>query len=565
MIIRIQSCDGTKRIEVSSSDTVASLLQQVEKSFALKGDGWGVFKSRNYQDEVKNSKSKLRTAGLNHGDMLFLKSQSSVSKTSEERPSSAEEAVDVVEDAIDVELWKNDGRIRRDDGSKGMFKIENLSIEPWDEVYLKEKEIKFLSFHAYMRQQTAGVDKGKYFHLQNFKAARKLDSNSKKHSVVDLPSAVTLNRQKFRHVDNIMFENREIVDRFLNYWRKSGNQRMGYLYGRYSPHSEVPLGIKAEVCAIYEPPQESTKNWLQFHPDPNEEAVEYIAKKLNLQRVGWILSDLTVEDRSKGTVKNTRHSDTHFLTAEECITAATFQNKYPNPCKLASDGKYGSKFATVIVSGDNDCQISFEGYQVSNQGMSLVADECLLPTLDAPELGYIRESSPELFVSDVYYKEKDKYGNEITKLARPLPLEYLLTDVPTAFSLNSQYSSSNPVAGFPVPYRDTIGEVQSLSSLSKYLNQFKPDQFVDAVSDFNLLVYLYSNDTISFKNEMDVLLDAVRTHDNGLASHWKECASWSTLEELMRHSNNPMDTASSSHHSMDPEMREAIERSLQMQ
>jgi len=61
--------------------------------------------------------------------------------------------------------------------------------------------------------------------------------------------------------------------------------------------------------------------------------------------------------------------------------------------------------------------------------MALVADDCLMPTIDAPELGYIRESTPELFVADVYYKEKDKYGNEVTKLARPLPLEYLLVDV----------------------------------------------------------------------------------------------------------------------------------------
>lgn len=41
--------------------------------------------------------------------------------------------------------------------------------------------------------------------------------------------------------------------------------------------------------------------------------------------------------------------------------------------------------------------------QVSNQCMALVRDDCLIPTLDAPELGYIRESTSEQYVPDVFY------------------------------------------------------------------------------------------------------------------------------------------------------------------
>lgn len=61
--------------------------------------------------------------------------------------------------------------------------------------------------------------------------------------------------QRYRHVDNISIENEEVVNRFLAFWRKTGNQRIGYLIGRYESFSEVPLGIKATVAAIYEPPQ----------------------------------------------------------------------------------------------------------------------------------------------------------------------------------------------------------------------------------------------------------------------------------------------------------------------
>lgn len=56
-------------------------------------------------------------------------------------------------------------------------------------------------------------------------------------------------------MDNVVFENPQLVERFLNYWRATGHQRIGFLYGSYELHKDVPLGIKAVVSAIYEPPQ----------------------------------------------------------------------------------------------------------------------------------------------------------------------------------------------------------------------------------------------------------------------------------------------------------------------
>ncbi|CAH2264712.1 jg2593 [Pararge aegeria aegeria] len=84
--------------------------------------------------------------------------------------------------------------------------------------------------------------------------------------------------------------------------------------------------------------------------------------------------------------------------------AGHFQNQRPNACRHASSGAFGSKFVTVCVTGDSNNQIHLEGYQVSGQCQALVRDGILLPTRDAPELGYIRDCSPQQYVPDVYYK-----------------------------------------------------------------------------------------------------------------------------------------------------------------
>ena len=134
--------------------------------------------------------------------------------------------------------------------------------------------------------------------------------------------------------------------------------------------------------------------------------------------------------------------------------------------------------------GDASGQIHFEGYQVSNQCMALVKSQILLPTYDASELGYIKETSPEQYVPDVYYKvpvemshshrfvdvslqEKDSYNNEVMKIARPLPLEYLIIDVPTGFpTADAQIQSmfNDACATIKTPFcvenRMRVGELQ---------------------------------------------------------------------------------------------------------
>lgn len=97
---------------------------------------------------------------------------------------------------------------------------------------------------------------------------------------------------------------------------------------RYQPFSDVPLGIKAVVAAIYEPPQTSSSDGVQLLDDSNEkvksaslgdielqvslQAVDTLCNWLGLRRVGWIFTDLWSADQVKGTVHCTRHKVDYY-------------------------------------------------------------------------------------------------------------------------------------------------------------------------------------------------------------------------------------------------------------
>ncbi|XP_043790240.1 nuclear protein localization protein 4 homolog [Apis laboriosa] len=567
--LRVQCSEGTKRIDVNFSDTISLVYEKISKAFELNTTGFVLYRERNHKDELPYSHSKTVSGTcLSHGDMLYLAPQNNtqlwstpststatIDISQEPRPMDEIETINhtnvsqsvsnTIED-VDEQLWKLDGKIqrKRDEklcrhGANGCC-VHCTPLEPFDEAYLKEQNIKHLSFHSYLRKLTAGVDRGKFIQLDDINC--RIKTGCKDHPPWPRgicskcqPSSITLNRQTYRHVDNVMFENSSLVERFLNYWRSTGHQRIGFLYGRYEIHTDVPLGIRAVVTAIYEPPQESTKNSIRLLPDEKETIVDELAHLLNLKKIGWIFTDLIADDIKIGTVKHVRNIESHFLSAQECIMAGYFQNKYPNPCRFSPNNYFGSKFVTVCVTGDEKNQIHMEGYQVSNQCMALVRDGCLVPTKDAPELGYVIESTDKQYVPDVFYKEKDSYGNEVSRLARPLPVEYLLVDVPASTPLTPQFTFyiSNTITPFPIENRFIDGQIQEFSSLCSYMQQFTKGQFLEAVSDFHLLIFIATMDMFPMKDHMIPLLDAIRNKNREKAIEWTHLEQWATIEQLI--------------------------------
>ncbi|CRK98003.1 CLUMA_CG011372, isoform A [Clunio marinus] len=131
--------------------------------------------------------------------------------------------------------------------------------------------------------------------------------------------------------------------------------------------------------------------------------------------------------------------------------------------------------------------------------------------------------------------DKDQYGNEVQKLARPLPVEYLLVDLPTSSPLVPLYTFPAHEYPFPVENRLIDGHLQDFGSLHNYMQRFRSKDFLTAMSDFHLLFYLYGLDCFGtkMKTQMTSLLDAVRTQDNKLAEQFMLGDTWSTLEHLI--------------------------------
>lgn len=91
------------------------------------------------------------------------------------------------------------------------------------------------------------------------------------------------------------------------------------------------------------------------------------------------------------------------------------------------------------------------------------------------------------------FQEKDQYGNEVSRLARPLPVEYLLVDVPASTPLIPIYTFTvrDDKNMFPVENRYLDGHLQDFNALSSYISNWAPNEFLEVSAANNLQGYYY--------------------------------------------------------------------------
>ena len=237
-------------------------------------------------------------------------------------------------------------------------------------------------------------------------------------------------------VDHLEFASDTIIDRFLQAWRQTGSQRFGWLVGHYEPYLEVPMGIKAVVEAIHEPPQEGEVDGLTLGlPWEDASRVQSIASLPNtpLFIVGQIFTDLAVQDDNKTKVVYKRHPQSFYLSSLEVIFAAKMQLQHPTPTKLSPTGQFSSRFVTAVLSGTDTGGIDVAAYQVSEQVCAMV-DADLIEASVEPSVVRMKKEDRNLenprYIPDVFFRYKNEYGRDVQKSAKPaFPVEYLLVNV----------------------------------------------------------------------------------------------------------------------------------------
>lgn len=561
MILRFKSKLGILRINVEEKESIGVVFNKLKDHLGEINEKNTFFgREKDVQGEtVETISHKLvLELGYNHGDIVYVSYESDVKEEPKKIvPVSRINDLKLVDDVF----LKKSGLLKRKrtkfclHGEKGMCEY-CMPIPLWDSNYVKEKKIKHISFHTYLKSINLNV----------------VTTNNQNNLILEEPNysintncqnghapypkgicsrcqtpPITLRLQKFRMVDHVEFSSYEIINNFIESWRNSGCQRFGFMYGKYSIFDEETLRTSAVVEYIYEPPQVSEPDCITLLEWENESVIEEISEKLGFYRIGMIFTDLVDTGNKNSTVLCKRHKDSFFLTNLEILMIARYQLKYPYSTPYSRSNFFSSNFVTCVVSGGLDGEIIPRCYQVSLEAEALVKYDIISPTLD-PSLMVIKKKDKLLYVPEISYMKTNAYGLEEKTSSKTLfPADFLIVSLLDSVPLNP-----NPFFNslFPIANRLFMGIVQDLlkvyshftscvnpdSPNSELISSIDHDLLKKKLPDFQFLSYLFQTSILS-DSEFDLLLSFVKTRLEEDYDLLKNSPGWLSLFTILDHVN----------------------------
>ena len=281
------------------------------------------------------------------------------------------------------------------------------------------------------------------------------------------PPNANLRVQPYRHVDSISVESK-LLSPFYSAWLRVAPQpkdeRAAILIGRYVPEpaeSNNPGAIRAQVHALYEPPQQSIPGGVQFSKDDKERWVHEVAKRLGMEAVGWVVA---VPARQGGE----KYGGKVLLSGAEVEQAARFQLRY------AGSSGY-SRFVTLLL--EHAQQVEPVAFQVADMAVALEKEKAFVAAASDPYFLATKTVKHGEMTSTIIYKDRPLRGGE-----EFLPDELLVKVIVSApKGQQSVFKHCEYPSG-------RAGENEMV--VKGWMDEYKEEEYEDRLNDFNLLVNL---------------------------------------------------------------------------
>lgn len=277
-----------------------------------------------------------------------------------------------------------------------------------------------------------------------------------------IPPSCILNRQKYRHVDYISILNYPELQKFVDTWLNGHcmEQRVAWLYGYYSEDPNYPEGVRANIEAVYDPPQYGEMNGFQILQDEREVYVDLVATNLGLERVGWIYTSLNHES---------------FLTPKEIREIAAMQEKFAvdHP-----EGVKVPKFVTIVVKPKGDTgESGLDCYMVSDQCQALERDNMLEVSDDHTKL-VAREAEDNEMVPNIVQEGKT---------VKEFDPEFFIVSLPNGQPIEAKEYSILRNYDFLALNRQMK---PNQTDVKNYINAHKSESSSEKFANFQFLLYI---------------------------------------------------------------------------